>query len=173
MKLHFDEITGKTDRYFIADSHWFPSTEECSVVASTATIAVSRQDRDTVVLKGKIEGRCKVVCDRCGEPFEENLQSEFIYLATTREEASFALAEQECSDEDALVLHLAEPIIEIDDILREQVLLAVPFKNLCNEDCKGICAGCGVILNKESCQCKPDQGGSPFAVLKKLKKQES
>lgn len=171
MRLLFDEITAKTRRYSIADSQWFPNTETSSVSTATATISVSRQDQETVVLKGEIEGRCNVVCDRCGEAYEEQVQSEFSYLATTRQEGAFGLVDQECSDEDALILYLTEPVIEIEEILREQALLAVPLKNVCSEDCKGICAGCGVVLNRETCQCHPSDGTSPFAVLKKLKNQ--
>jgi len=171
MKLLFDEITRTNHRYSITDSHWFPSTKEFSAEDTSVTIWVSRQDHETAVVKGEIESRCKIVCDRCGELFEENLQSEFIYLATTRREDSFELADQECNEEDTIMLYLAEPIIEVDEILREQALLAIPLKNLCSEDCKGICAGCGHVLNKEPCCCKEDTSNSPFAVLKKMKNQ--
>ncbi len=123
MRLFFDEITGKTQRYSITDSHWFPPVEECSVIAATASLSISRQDHETLILEGEIKCRCKVVCDRCGESYEENLQSEFVYLATTRAEDASDVAEQECSERDALTLYLAEPIIEVDEILREQALV--------------------------------------------------
>lgn len=171
MRLLFDEISAKTRRYTIVDSQWFPNTETSSVTAATATISVSRQDKETIVLKGEIDGRYCIVCDRCGEVYEEQLQSGFSYLATTRQEDACGLVDQECSDEDALVLYLTEPFIEVDEILREQALLAVPVKNVCSKDCKGICAGCGAVLNREACQCNPSDGTSPFAVLKKLKNQ--
>ena len=88
MKLLFDDITGTNHRFSITGSHWFPSTKEFSAEDTSVTIWVSRQDRQTVVVKGEIEGRCKIVCDRCGEQFEENLQGEFVYFATTRREDS-------------------------------------------------------------------------------------
>ncbi|MFH0780778.1 MAG: DUF177 domain-containing protein [Pseudomonadota bacterium] len=169
MRLLFDEITGKARRYPIADSQWFPVSEVCSVIAVTATICVFRQDDETVILDGEIKGRCTVLCDRCGESYEENLQSEFKYLATVRGEKSLEVTDQECSDEDALTLHLAEPIIEVDEILREQAVLAVPLKKLCSEDCRGICAGCGAVLNREFCRCQPEKNDSPFAVLEKMR----
>jgi uncharacterized protein len=171
MKLLFSEISRKTHRYFITDNKWFPNTELRSAVAATATISVFRQDNETVVFQGKIEGKCKVMCDRCGEPYEENLASEFEYLVTTREEISLGLVDQECRDEDACTFYLTEPIIEVDEILREQVLLAVPMKNLCSENCKGICIGCGVVLSKALCRCNQNKKDSPFAVLRKLKDQ--
>jgi uncharacterized protein len=169
MRLCFDEITGKTDRYSITDSQWFPSAEEGTAIDATATISVSRQDRETVILRGKMSGRCKVVCDRCGEPYEANIQSEFDYLVTTRKEDALELVDRECSDEDALTLYLAEPVIDVKEILREQALLAVPLKNVCSEDCRGVCAGCGVVLSSEPCRCQTNHSNSPFAVLRKMK----
>ena len=171
MRLSFDEITGKIDRFSITDSHWFPSTEEYSVIVATADISVSRKDYQTATLKGVIDCTLRSLCDRCGEFFEENLQSDFVYLITVRPEGTVAGAEQECSEEDVLTLYLVEPIIEVDQILTEQALLTVPLKKVCSEDCKGICPGCGMFLNRESCRCSNDRNDSPFAVLKKLKKQ--
>jgi uncharacterized protein len=169
MRLFFDEITGKTNRYSITDSLWFPLVEECSVIAATASLSVSRRDHETIMLEGEINCRCRINCDRCGESYEENFQSEFVYLATTRGEDRVEVTEQECSDGDTLTLYLPEPTIEVDEILREQAWLAVPQKNVCSEDCKGVCAGCGVVLHKESCRCESDKCDSPFAVLKRMK----
>jgi len=171
MRFLFEEIFGKCHRYSITDSQWFPASEECLLVAVNATVSVSRQDNETVMIRGGVEGRCKVACDRCGEQYEENLQSEFTYLATMRAEDSFRFAEQECSDADALVLYLEEPAVELDEILREQALLAVPLKKLCSEDCRGICAGCGLVLSREPCRCQSGRSDSPFAVLKRLRNQ--
>lgn len=45
-------------------------------------------------------------------------------------------------------------LLEIDDDIREEVLLNFPMKVLCKPDCKGICTGCGVNLNVGKCKCK-------------------
>ncbi len=171
MRLFFDDIIGDNHRYVISDGHWFPSSEANPALQATATLFASRRDRETVLLEGKLECRREAACDRCGKRLEENLQSEFVYLVTTRLEESLGQTDQECSDDDALVLHLREPFIEIEEILREQALLSIPLRTLCSENCKGICPGCGLDLNRESCRCHPDKGRSPFAVLKKLKNQ--
>jgi uncharacterized protein len=91
-----------------------------------------------------------------------------MYLVTTRKEQALELREIECSDEDAVTLYLREQEIDVDEILREQTYLALPLRTLCSEDCKGICAGCGVDLNDEDCRCSLDESNSAFAVLKKL-----
>ena len=46
--------------------------------------------------------------------------------------------------------------IDLGEILREEVLLAMPMKAVCDEGCKGICSGCGAELNDEECRCEPE-----------------
>ncbi len=91
-----------------------------------------------------------------------------MYLVTTRKEQAIEQRDVECSDEDVITLYLKEPEIDVDEILREQAYLAFPLRTLCSEECKGICAGCGVVLNSEACCCSLDKSNSAFAVLKKL-----
>ena len=168
MKLLFEEITGRGDRYTLNDGCWFPDGNEDFVLNATANIGISKRDSETVLLEGKIEGRCLTACDRCGEQVTEKLHCEFMYLVTTRKEQVLELRDIECSDEDINTLYLREQEIDVDEILREQTYLALPLRNLCSEDCKGICAGCGVDLNTEDCCCSMDESNSAFAVLKKL-----
>ncbi|MGW8194150.1 MAG: YceD family protein [Desulforhopalus sp.] len=167
MKLAFDEITVKTDRYTIKE--WCQGEDRDFTVTATATIAVCRRDNDTVLLTGELAGQFTVACARCGEPVEQDLQSEFEYLITTQKEDVSELQEVECSNEQADTLYLKEPEIDVDAILREQTYLAVPMKALCSEDCRGLCPGCGACLNSESCRCPDDNSSSPFAVLGKLR----
>src|ERR1700739_2654104 len=46
--------------------------------------------------------------------------------------------------------------IELEDILREQVLLALPMQRVCSESCKGICPVCGRNRNETACDCKAE-----------------
>jgi len=170
MKLLFEEITGKARQYAISDGCWFPSGDKEFLLDAKATISVSRRDGQTVILQGELEGWRAARCDRCGEPVDEKLHCEFVYLITIREEQAVKLHDLECSDEDAMTLYLEEPEIDVDEILLEQSYLAVPLKTLCKEDCKGVCAGCGVALNRETCCCVDDTSSSAFAVLKKFTK---
>lgn len=171
MKLAVDKITAKTDRYKIGEGDWCRIDGETLVIEGTAEIAVSRIDSDAVQLSGMLAGQRTTACDRCGEQVRQKLHCEFEYLVTTKlEEETPELREVECSDEEANTLYLVEPDIDLDAILREQVCLALPLRTLCSEDCKGLCAGCGVGLNNESCRCSSDNSGSPFAVLANLSK---
>jgi len=59
--------------------------------------------------------------------------------------------------------------IELDPILREQVLLALPMSVVCREDCKGLCPSCGKDLNEGACGCRPPVTDPRLAVLKNIK----
>ena len=58
---------------------------------------------------------------------------------------------------------------DLTEILRDTLLIAVPVKVLCQEDCRGICSGCGALLNEEPCRCQPKSIDPRFRVLEKLK----
>jgi uncharacterized protein len=59
--------------------------------------------------------------------------------------------------------------MELEDSLREQVLLAVPIKTLCRYDCKGLCSSCGVNRNEQLCHCGEGKRDLRWAALGALK----
>lgn len=59
--------------------------------------------------------------------------------------------------------------IDLDPIVREQVLLALPMDTLCKEDCKGLCAQCGQNLNEAQCKCDPKPIDPRLSALKNIK----
>jgi uncharacterized protein len=78
------------------------------------------------------------------------------------EELSVTVAEAEVGyyQGDGLVL---------EDVLREQVLLAVPLKVVCREDCKGLCPTCGKNRNTEPCSCAATLGDPRWSALKEIR----
>lgn len=59
--------------------------------------------------------------------------------------------------------------IELEDILREQVLLALPMQRVCSDVCKGICPVCGKNRNETECGCRPENAGDRWGALRNLK----
>jgi uncharacterized protein len=170
MKITFGEIGREKSHLHIQDDSWLP--EEFTRYASgvSADVFVSLKSDDTAILEGVLAGCIALECARCGDIVEHMLQEDFYYLLTTREEEISDLPERECSDDECDTLHLKEPVIDVAEILQEQLYLAVPGKVLCSSDCKGICPECGKSLNSRGCDCSEKLPDSPFAVLKKLKK---
>ena len=58
--------------------------------------------------------------------------------------------------------------ISFYELLKEEILLSLPYKKLCKPDCKGLCPICGTNLNETVCKCKVHRKESPFAILKDL-----
>jgi uncharacterized protein len=59
--------------------------------------------------------------------------------------------------------------IDLDPIVREQVLLALPMNAVCREDCKGLCAQCGQNLNEKQCGCETKVTDPRLAPLMNIK----
>jgi len=57
----------------------------------------------------------------------------------------------------------------LEDAVREQVLLALPLKVICREDCKGLCPHCGKNLNTEQCSCAEPVEDLRWSALKEIR----
>jgi uncharacterized protein len=77
--------------------------------------------------------------------------------------------EAEMQDTDAEVAFYEGDGVELEDILREQMLLAVPIKLVCSDACKGLCPQCGKNLNSGDCHCEPVAEDPRWDALKGLK----
>ena len=62
----------------------------------------------------------------------------------------------EVENEDSDIVLLDGHEVDLGELVREAVVLDMDTKHLCSENCKGLCAGCGVNLNHEECRCKPE-----------------
>jgi uncharacterized protein len=60
-------------------------------------------------------------------------------------------------------------VIDLDPLVREQLLLCLPMNALCREDCRGLCTQCGQNLNEKQCGCESKFVDPRFAALKNIK----
>ena len=123
---------------------------------------------------GRFSTRVEVRCARCLEPVHLPLAATFDLLY--RPAATLERAEDVAiSQADAEISYFHGQGLRLDDVLKEQVLLTVPYRSLCREECQGLCPHCGQNRNTGTCQCeqqKPDPRWSALAGLRdKLKDQ--
>lgn len=117
---------------------------------------------------GGFSTRIAVRCARCLEPVSSDLKGSFDLLYRPRgierrgPESSISEAETEIG------FYTGDGLL-LEDVLKEQVLLALPLKALCREDCKGLCPGCGCNRNRETCKCAPATGDERWAALGKIR----
>ena len=106
------------------------------------------QDRaGAMELKARLDTVLSLTCDRCAKSFQREKTVEYETLL------AFELANGESDD---IVLLNADGELELDELMREVFLLEMDTKNLCSQDCKGLCPGCGVNLNVGVCRCKKE-----------------
>ena len=100
-----------------------------------------------MVLAARLSSVLSLVCDRCAKPFEREKTVEYETLLAF---------ELENGENDDIVLLDADGELDLDGLMEEIFLLEMDTKNLCSEDCRGLCSGCGADLNRESCRCKKE-----------------
>jgi uncharacterized protein len=119
-------------------------------------------------LRGRLEAGLELQCARCLEPVPQEIAREFELLYRPlgadagRDEISVTIAEAEIG------YYQGDGIL-LEDVLREQVLLALPLKITCREDCKGLCPHCGKNLNEEQCSCAVALEDPRWAALKDVR----
>ena len=79
--------------------------------------------------------------------------------------------EREVDPAELDVVAFDEPVLPFDEIAREQVLMALPMKPLCREDCRGLCPECGKDRNVVECSCETRPVDPRLEVLKSLKQE--
>lgn len=132
----------------------------------TVDCLISKAGRD-IIIRGKIAALLDTCCSRCLENINLPLNSDFSYTLTPfRVEAEEEL--ELCSD-DLEISYYSGDIIDLEPLLYEQIILQIPIKALCSEECRGLCPRCGINLNNASCNCQAGFIDERLAVLKNFK----
>lgn len=118
---------------------------------------------------GKITGRLEIFCDRCLMPLESAIDIQFqddfvtldIYEKAAAENHQVAGADLDVSIYDG-------ERIDINELVREQILLNLPARQLCEENCAGLCETCGANKNTENCSCEAEKIDPRWKALEEL-----
>jgi uncharacterized protein len=122
-------------------------------------------------ISGKLDTTVELACSRCLDPARFHVSKPFDLFFRERDEAMFDEDEEvELHENDTRTAFFTGTKLAIADILREQILLAVPMKALCNIDCKGLCPTCGTNLNSGSCGCPPEDFNPHMDNLLEIKR---
>jgi len=107
-------------------------------------------------------------CHRCLREIDLDLKKSFrlSYLAADPER--FAKEEVELSSKELEVAYLESAYLDLHEMVREQIYLALPMKFLCSPDCRGLCVHCGANLNEVECGCSVDWGDVRWSKLKEI-----
>ena len=124
-------------------------------------------DGHVLKIQGDLQARVQVECDRCLKPIELPVKTDFKLEYGTPQQYCESHA-AELTEEELELSVFDGDVVDIDEIVREQLLLAVPIQVLCQADCKGLCANCGINRNIADCNCEDKKIDPRWAELKKL-----
>ena len=120
-----------------------------------------------VCVKGCMTATVKLSCSRCLEDFsrEISVPVDVVYYPVKEIQGDETY---EIKTEELNMGFYSDDEIELPDLMSEQIMLNVPMKPLCSDECRGICSGCGADLSSEACECAEAEGDPRFGVLRKL-----
>lgn len=146
--------------------------ERVSLLEAPAVSGGIRQKGGRVHVGGRLTARAQLECDRCLKLVELPIDSSFKREYVTTEDYQ-AQQDLELTKEDLDLSVFDGEAIDIDELVTEELLLAVPDHVLCVESCKGMCAVCGVNKNLTECGCETREVDPRWTGLKKLVNSES
>jgi len=127
------------------------------------TFSRSLQD---LFFDGSVHGIATATCARCLAPFPLDVVKDFSLVLTPEQPLK---GEIELAAGDLAESFYSGTEVDVTRLVYEQVLLALPTRPLCDEECRGLCPQCGVNRNTTACSCTVESGDPRFAVLRGLK----
>lgn len=165
IELETLEATGKFSQVYAPGQLLF---EEIELVEPVAVSGRARRKNGDVELRGELHTKVSTRCGRCLKPvelqFDVKFAERFVPAVSWRHEEQHELQEEELN-----ISVFDGEGIELDELVKEEILLAMPGHVLCSEDCKGLCPSCGVDRNSETCDCEAKLIDSRWEKLKDLR----
>ena len=134
--------------------------------ASVGVNLVYYRSGQELFFRGSLGGDIEGVCSRCLKRYSFPLEKRFEFILTP--EPGSAKSRGLNRDELGLSFYAVEEI-NLSPYIREQLLLALPMRPLCEDDCRGLCVDCGANLNEESCRCASSSDDPRMAFFRTLK----
>lgn len=119
-----------------------------------------------VRIEGRFTGVMEADCDRCLGVATYPLDKKFDLFY--RPPMSLEADEVKIDEGEAEIGFYDGPGLELADVIKEQILLAMPMQRICREDCKGICPVCGASRNEIACDCHSEVADDRWRALKNL-----
>lgn len=163
----------------VRDYKDFPAEVTLEVEADNAEYAVDVQAftdvmkieltiqkvNEEYLCQGEIAVKAEQECSRCLSSFEAELTGELNFIIRMGPGKAVMATDQGA---DVLIAEPGQPVVELNDLIRQSLSLSIPLKPLCSEECLGICPYCGANRNEEPCNCVDEETDERWEGLKDL-----
>ena len=123
---------------------------------------------EDIRLRAHVKGHFTQQCARCIEPVAQNVTIDFDLIFRPGG-ADDEPGERAISEDETEIGYYGSSGLSLEDAVREQVVLTLPGRTLCQPDCKGLCPHCGINRNLGTCECAEKQIDPRLALLAGLK----
>lgn len=167
MRIEVENLTdaGRDFAHTYAPGELQLDGEQVALSGEARVAGLASRRGEEIRVRGKIEAGVEVGCDRCLAPVVLPLEVEFETAFIPQEKAAGEPEHVELLAEDMGLAAFEGDSIDLDELVREQILLALPARNLCREECRGLCPTCGADLNAGPCGCARDETDPRWAAL--------
>ena len=151
----------EADRLLVEDTFSMAEEEVSGAYPFVTPIEVKAQltpRSGAVQLVAEVDYLYRMNCDRCAEETEQTMHHRFEHMLVR------SLNDEE-NDE---YIEVGDEPLDLTELLHADIVMEIPSKFVCSEDCKGLCPICGVNLNKAACDCHRRQTDPRLEILKTL-----
>jgi uncharacterized protein len=139
------------------------------IVAGSLIDARATRCGDELRLTGTVRSTVQLDCARCLAPVPVNVDESFDLFYIPSVSRLQPDEERELAKDDLLVAFYRDDCLDLDDVVREQIDLAIPMARVCSDACRGLCPGCGANLNETKCSCTAQEPDPRWAALEQLR----
>lgn len=131
--------------------------EEIKVLSPVKVDGVMYMTENVLNFNAHVKTSLELICSRCLQPFEKMFENDI------NEQFTF-----DRNNKDVDTTFLDSDSLNVTEMIIEDIILSLPMKHLCKDDCKGLCPVCGTNLNFSSCNCSKSEIDPRLAKLKDL-----
>ena len=162
------EPVGSNRDYKLNEGTPSGSLEEDRIHNIDGVLSLTRTNRGVLVF-GDMESTVTCTCSRCLSSYNErvsfNIEEEFLPSTNVKSGVPGDLSDVD----DPNVIIKENHLLNLTEHIRQQSIISLPMKPLCDLDCRGICSGCGTNLMQGKCICQKDKRDPRWGVLLDLK----
>jgi uncharacterized protein len=164
-KAHFDVALPSGEIEFL------DKLRQVSPLHARGTAELLGNTLDEIRVKGHLKVEMEAECDRCLETARFPIDADFdLFYRPAPEPATLHHEEVAIDPGESEIAFYDGGGLELNEVLREHVILTLPMQWVCSETCKGICPLCGVNRNQQECHCVVKLPDDRWSALKELRR---
>jgi uncharacterized protein len=174
VKLDLTDIAHNPGSYAeLAIDVTLKEVEGMTLTAPVRGKLIASSTGQVLLLEGAADTEVEMVCFRCGETYRQPVHAEFqedFVVHPPQQHGQAALIEEEDVAPEGRLFFEGTLDLNLEELLRQSILVALPLKPLCSDDCQGLCQHCGRRLSEGPCACQPETLNPQMAILQDLLK---